>query len=130
MCLLDVVSTWDDGHIVCEASSHLLTDNPLRQSNHLPVTAGIEYASQAMAAHGQLRAGDGAPRRGFIGVVDNVQWTQSRLDKSDAKLLVEAILVEAMPDCSRYRFHLRYVDDSTESEPIISGQVMVVLETP
>lgn len=129
MCLLDEVLSWDEGRIVCEAGSHLLPDNPLRQAGCLPVTAGIEYASQAMAAHGQLRVSEGAPRRGFIGVIDTVQWTQRRLDVGETRLLIEAVLVEAMPDCSRYQFQLRFRKASIESEPIISGQVMVVLES-
>ncbi|HUU72054.1 MAG TPA: hydroxymyristoyl-ACP dehydratase [Burkholderiales bacterium] len=57
MCLLERVIEYDDASICCEARSHLDVDNPLRHNGRLSTLCGIEYAGQAMALHGALRAG-------------------------------------------------------------------------
>lgn len=67
MCLLERVIEYDDASICCEARSHLDVDNPLRHNGRLSTLCGIEYAGQAMALHGALRAGastSGALRAG------------------------------------------------------------------
>ena len=56
MCLLDAATAWDAQHIRCTASSHRHADNPLRAHDRLGTACGIEYAAQAMAAHGALLA--------------------------------------------------------------------------
>ena len=56
MCLLDAVTEWDGAHIVCQASSHRASDNPLRAEGRLGAACGVEYAAQAMAVHGALLA--------------------------------------------------------------------------
>jgi predicted hotdog family 3-hydroxylacyl-ACP dehydratase len=65
MCLLDAVTDWDAQRIRCMATSHRDVDNPLRAHDRLGAACGIEYAAQAMAAHGALlAAADDAPRAG------------------------------------------------------------------
>ena len=54
MCLLDRVLDWDAERILCEAS--VADAHPLKAGGRLPATALIEYAAQAMAAHGRLLA--------------------------------------------------------------------------
>ena len=58
MCLLDGVTQWSEAEIVCHATSHRDPGNPLRSVdrdvNGLGITAGIEYAAQAMAVHGAI----------------------------------------------------------------------------
>lgn len=67
MCLIDQVLDWDEHRIRCEATVSEV--HPLKVGARLPATALIEYAAQAMAAHGRLlalasagdgRAGDGS----------------------------------------------------------------------
>jgi predicted hotdog family 3-hydroxylacyl-ACP dehydratase len=55
MCLLDEILHFDERSIVCGASSHRSSANPLRCDGRLPACAAIEYGAQAMAAHGALR---------------------------------------------------------------------------
>lgn len=54
MCLLDRVLDWDADQIRCEAT--VSGPHPLKIGARLPATALIEYAAQAMAAHGRLLA--------------------------------------------------------------------------
>ncbi len=69
MCLLHEVVAWDAGSIDCIARTHRDPANPLRSRNQLATVHGVEYAAQAMALHGALLGGEGAPasRPGYIG---------------------------------------------------------------
>lgn len=58
MCLLDRVIDWDAAGIRCEAT--VGEAHPLQVDGRLPATSLIEYAAQAMAAHGRLIAGSPA----------------------------------------------------------------------
>jgi predicted hotdog family 3-hydroxylacyl-ACP dehydratase len=61
MCLLDEVTGWDTERISCRTSTHRAADNPLRAHGQLGIACGIEYAAQAMAAHGALLGGGALP---------------------------------------------------------------------
>ncbi len=61
MCLLDSVVAWTAADIRCRAISHLDPANPLRRHGRLSALCGIEYALQAAAVHGALRAGTPQP---------------------------------------------------------------------
>ncbi len=54
MCLLERLEFWDGDSITCIATSHRDADNPLRRGGRLHAVAGVEYAAQAMALHGNL----------------------------------------------------------------------------
>jgi len=54
MCLLERLESWDGDSIICIATSHRDADNPLRRGGRLHAVAGVEYAAQAMALHGNL----------------------------------------------------------------------------
>lgn len=56
MCLLARVRHWDAESIHCDAVIDSGDDHPLAIAGRLPATALIEYAAQAMAAHGRLVA--------------------------------------------------------------------------
>lgn len=79
MCLLDEVVRVDDEVITCRAVSHRDPDNPLREEGILPALSGIEYAAQAMAAHGALRESRGS-RPGMLAAVRDVVLSVERLD--------------------------------------------------
>ena len=97
MCLLDRVIDWDEDGIRCEAT--VADRHPLKVGTRLPATALIEYAAQAMAAHGRLialaeaadqagadGANDGRPRPGprpgrlvgLRGIDLGVRWVDHR----------------------------------------------------
>lgn len=56
MCLLDEVIAWQHDRIHCRSRMGAPVGHPLAVDGVLPVTALIEYAAQATAAHGTLVA--------------------------------------------------------------------------
>src|SRR5437588_925544 len=56
MCLLDEVTQWDERSIVCISNTHRDPANPLRRDGRLSALHAFEYAAQAVAVHGGLRA--------------------------------------------------------------------------
>jgi predicted hotdog family 3-hydroxylacyl-ACP dehydratase len=56
MCLLDSVVEWDDRSIICISKTHRDPANPLRRDGRLSAVHAFEYAAQAAAVHGGLRA--------------------------------------------------------------------------
>ena len=61
MCLLERLESWDGDSITCIATSHRDADNPLRRGGRLHAVAGVEYAAQAMALHGNLLSATDTP---------------------------------------------------------------------
>lgn len=111
MCLLASVEAYDAETITCRASGHRAADHPLRVGGRLPALAAIEYAAQAMAAHGGLGHAGGAAASAAPGqlvavrhvslhaatlddVTDDLEVTATRL-ASDAAGLVYAFAVKA-----------------------------------
>ena len=124
MCLLDAVTDWDAQHIRCIASSHRHADNPLRAHDRLGATCGIEYAAQAMAAHGALlAAADAAPRAGYLASVRGVDLQVARLDDIAADLEVEAERLSGDDNTILYGFRV-----STAGRELLSGRAAVVLD--
>lgn len=106
MCLLEQVSRWDADSIDCLASSHRDEANPLRRDGLLPVSAGIEYAAQAMAVHGGLVEPGPAPRGGYLAILTNVAWSVARLDDCGETLRVHAERLAVIATGSQYAFRV------------------------
>lgn len=124
MCLLDAVTEWDAQRIRCTASSHRAPDNPLRAHDRLDAACGIEYAAQAMAAHGALlAAADGAPRAGYLASVRGVDLHVARLDDIAADLEVEAERLSGDDTTILYGFRV-----SAAGRELLSGRAAVVLD--
>ena len=124
MCLLDAVADWDDQHIRCTASSHRRADNPLRAYDRLGAACGIEYAAQAMAAHGALLAAtDDAPRAGYLASVRSVELQVARLDDIVADLDIDAARVSGDGNTILYGFRV-----SAAGRELLSGRAAVVLD--
>jgi predicted hotdog family 3-hydroxylacyl-ACP dehydratase len=82
MCLLDRVNEWDDRSIVCVSNSHRDPANPLRRDGRLSAVYAFEYAAQAAAVHGGLRArsaGAIAPP-GYLAALRDAHLHVMRLD--------------------------------------------------
>lgn len=108
MRLLDAVIEWDETRIRCVTTSHRDPANPLRSYGRLAAVCGIEYAAQAMAAHGALVSGShGQPRSGFLASVRNVDARIDRIDTLEAPLMVDAECLSGNADSSLYAFALR-----------------------
>jgi predicted hotdog family 3-hydroxylacyl-ACP dehydratase len=124
MCLLDRVDSWDSQHIQCSASSHRALDNPLRAHGRLGAACGIEYAAQAMAAHGALlAAADCAPRAGYLASVRAVELKVARLDDIAADLRVEAVRESGDDNTILYGFSVYAGQDL-----LLGGRAIVVLD--
>ena len=124
MCLLDAVTAWDAQHIHCTASSHRRADNPLRAHDRLGAACGIEYAAQAMAAHGALlAAADSAPRAGYLASVRGVDLQVARLDDITTDLDVEAERLSGDDNTILYGFRV-----SAVGRELLSGRATVVLD--
>jgi predicted hotdog family 3-hydroxylacyl-ACP dehydratase len=124
MCLLDAVLDWDDQRIRCRASSHRSIDNPLRGAGRLGAACGIEYAAQAMAAHGAaIVPPDARPRAGFLASVRGVELAVDRLDDIAADLLVEAERLSGDENNILYAFT---VGDGNRI--LLSGRAAVILD--
>ena len=124
MCLLDAVTEWDAQRIRCTASSHRAPDNPLRAHDRLGAACGIEYAAQAMAAHGALlAAADNPPRAGYLASVRGVELHVARLDDIAADLEVEAERLSGDDNTILYGFRV-----SATGRELLSGRAAVVLD--
>lgn len=126
MCLLDAVEQWDAEAIVCRASSHRRSDNPLRAADRLGIANGIEFAAQAMAVHGALLAADdAAPTVGFLTSVREVQWQRPRLDDIASDLMVHAQRISGSANSLLYQFELR-----ADEAVVLSGRASVMQKAP
>jgi predicted hotdog family 3-hydroxylacyl-ACP dehydratase len=104
MCLLDAVVAHSEHDIECTARSHAAPDHPLRRDGQLSALHLIEYAAQAMAAHGALRAG--GVQRGMLAALREIQLHVDRIDDIDAVLTVSATRRIAQASGSLYDFRV------------------------
>ena len=124
MCLLDAVTDWDAQRIRCTATSHRDTANPLRAHDRLGAACGIEYAAQAMAAHGALlAAAEGAPRAGYLASLRGVELHALRLDDIATDLDVEAERLSGDDNTILYGFRV-----SAAGRELLSGRAIVILD--
>lgn len=127
MCLLEEVVSWDDVRICCRISGHRSPQHPLRGKSGLPAVCGIEYAAQAIAVHGGLkaaaRAAFKAPAAGYLANAKDVTWKVDRLDDIDQDLQVDAEQLISDGGRSIYAFTL-----SAGGRALMQGQVAVVLD--
>ena len=92
MCLLDGVSSWDERSIVCTSETHRDPNNPLRRNGQLSAVHAFEYAAQATAVHGGLRAraAGATASPGYLAAIRDARLHVARLDDIAASLEVSA----------------------------------------
>lgn len=122
MCLLDAVEAHDAARVVCRAASHRSAANPLRVGGRLPALAAIEYAAQAMAAHGALRAATGAAPGRLVAVRD-VRLHVATLDDVAADLEIVATCDAADAGGLAYAFAV-----SAGGRALAEGRATVMLD--
>ncbi|HEV2441184.1 MAG TPA: hotdog family protein [Steroidobacteraceae bacterium] len=123
MCLLEEVLSWDAARIRCRATSHRLTDNPLRAHGRLGAACGVEYAAQAMAVHGAIMAhmrGKQAPA-GLLTSVRNLVLRVGRLDDLDADLIASAERLAGDEGSTLYEFAV-----SSGGRELLTGRASIV----
>lgn len=124
MCLLASVTNWDATHIICTAHSHRDPNNPLAHDGKMPVLCGIEFAAQAMAAHGGLTGLVGQrPRAGLLVSVRDVVTRVKYLSDCEQDLQIEAHQLMAGENSVTYSFSLHIGDAE-----LLSGRATVVLD--
>jgi len=92
MCLLDSVAGWDDRSINCISNTHRDPANPLRRDGRLSAVHAFEYAAQAAAVHGGLRArsaGVTAPP-GYLAALRDAHLCAMHLDDVASPLQIRA----------------------------------------
>ena len=127
MVLLDRVESWDETMVLCRAVSHLDPGNPLRRSGRLAGCCGLEYAMQAAALHGALRAGEVAQRAGYAAALRAVGLHVDRLDDpAYGDLRVEARLERQEASGLVYALLVTAADGT----PLVSGRASIALPPP
>jgi len=123
MCLLDSVASWDDTKIECRTSSHRDAANPLRLDGRLPAVVAVEYAAQAMAVHGGLRAPSGhdAPP-GYLVAIRDARLHVATLEQITADLEISATCQVADANGLVYAFRVQ-----AAGRPVADGRATIVL---
>lgn len=125
MCLLDAVVEWTPASISCLATSHRDPANPLRAEGRLGAASAIEYAAQAMAVHGALRAGSaGKPRLGYLASLRAVTLHVTRLDDLAGELRIDAECISGDENRVLYQFAI-----SHQRRCLVAGRAAVILDT-
>ena len=128
MCLLDEVIEWNAERIRCRSASHHRADNVLRAHGRLGVACGVEYAAQAMAVHGALRAAteakilQAAPvaRAGMLTSVRGLTMHVDRLDDVGGDLYASATYLIGDSTIVLYEFT---VGDSNQT--LLAGRATI-----
>ena len=134
MCLLARLAAWDLQRIVCLATNHRDTANPLRSRSGLLASAAIEYAAQAMALHGALvdQAAGTPATPGYLASARGVQLHALRLDNlplaaDDSE--PDELRIEAVRQAGDERQILYAFTVSHAGRPVAEGRAAVVLNT-
>ena len=126
MCLLAGVVRATPQAITCTADSHRAPHHPLRQDGRLGAACGVEYAAQAMALHGALRAEQqqaALARRGLLVSLRDLRLHTPRLDDIAASLTIHAECEADSGNLCVYRFHL-----NAGGRLLVEGRATVILD--
>jgi predicted hotdog family 3-hydroxylacyl-ACP dehydratase len=123
MRMLDAVESYDAQSIVCTSARHADTANPLAEDGRLSPLAGIEFAAQAMAAHGALVGlPAGGSARGWLARVRDCVVQCERMDRLPTPLRIEAERIAAGEHALSYRFRI-----SAGGATVLYGEALVAL---
>lgn len=104
MCLLDRIVTHSEHAIECIARAPTASDHPLQRDGQISALHLVEYAAQAMAAHGALQSG--GVQRGMLAALREVRFYTNRIDALDMELIVHATRRISQPTGSLYDFQV------------------------
>ena len=123
MCLLDSIEYWNGQRIICTSMQHRSAGNPLRTRNALSSLHGIEFAAQAVAAHGGLTAtGQARPRVGLLLSARDCKFHRRKLDDIEGALVIEAEQMGRNDQTRMYRFKV-----SAQDVLVVEGRTAVLL---
>jgi predicted hotdog family 3-hydroxylacyl-ACP dehydratase len=121
MCLLDRVVDFGADSIHCETASHRDATNPLRRADTLSAVHLVEYAAQAMAAHGALKS-DGRAQPGMLAGLRDVRLHVRYIHDIPGNLTVRATRRVANRDGLLYEFSVSAAD-----RPLCEGRIAIAL---
>ena len=124
MCLLDSVTEWDDRSIICISSTHRDPANPLRRDGRLSAVHAFEYAAQAAAVHGGLRArliGERAPP-GYLAALRDARLHVMRLD--DIVFPLQVCAYRLFGEAANTVYECRV---SAGDVPLAEGRIIIML---
>ena len=125
MCLLARLVKWDNDSIICLANSHRAADNPLRAGGQLHAVAGVEYAAQAMALHGNLlAASDASAARGYLASVRDLKLAVEDLSMLSDDLQITAHRLSGDANGFIYEFEIHA---GAGAGPALSGRLVATL---
>lgn len=124
MCLLDGVDSWDERQIQCWSKSHLVADNPLRNSSRLSSVNAIEYGAQAVAIHGRLISDDNSStsHSGFLVQIKNIDFEDCDLSSLPGNLCVQAEQIHCDNTSMLYTISIKHDQDQ-----IMTGRIMIFI---
>lgn len=105
MCLLDRIVAHSEHEIECTASTHFAPGHALRHDGQLSALHLVEYAAQAMAAHGALISG--GVQRGMLAALRDIRLHVERIDDIHSQLDVKVTRRLAQSSGSLYDFSVR-----------------------
>ena len=105
MRLLDRVVAYTEHDIECTASTHSSPGHALRSDDQLSALHLIEYAAQAMAAHGALTSG--SVQAAMLAAVRDIRLHVERIDNIHSQLNIKATRRIAQSRGSIYDFIIR-----------------------
>ena len=105
MRLLDRVVAYTEHDIECTTSTHSSPGHALRSDDQLSALHLIEYAAQAMAAHGALTSG--SVQAAMLAAVRDIQLHVERIDNIHSRLNIKATRRIAQSRGSIYDFIIR-----------------------
>lgn len=121
MCLLDSVIEYAAEEILCETASHRDPANPLLRDGVLSAIHLVEYAAQAMAAHGALQA-EGKAQPGMLAALRDIRLRVAHIHDIPGKLTVRARRRLARKEGSLYEFSV-----SAEDQVLCEGRLSIAL---
>ena len=121
MCLLDRVVEFGADSIHCETASHREVTNPLRRADTLTAIHLVEYAAQAIAAHGALKS-NGKAQPGVLAGLRDVRLHVRHIHDIPGNLSVRATRRVANQDGLLYEFSV-----SAAGRPLCEGRIAIAL---
>lgn len=124
MRLLDSIVAWDKTSIRCTSTQHRSSDNPLRHDGRLGALCAVEFAAQAMAAHGRLTAAvHERPSAGYLASLRDIVCRCERLDDRAEELIIDVQHLMGDHGRAMYGFSVAAGD-----EVLITGRATVLLQ--
>jgi len=131
MCLLEELLDWDARRLRAASRLHRTLAHPLRAHGRLGAACGIEFAAQAMAAHGALLApaGTEVAGAGVLVSLRSVKLEVTRLDDIEEDLVASVERVSGDDSTVLYDFSVT-AGSASDARRLLAGRATVMLRLP